>query len=335
MNRPLGHTRLVVLVIGLVLMPLLACASAHRPQPVDPDDLDRQNLQGRIFVQESFCGISLAGKNLQQASFLLSVLQGVDFSHADLTDADFTDADLRGATFAHATMDGVILNGAQLRGADFTGVALPEKWARIMPILTSGDGENADLRGLDLRDVYFYGAVNDIVCDTTRPLLETMSPLNLRYALFEGANLEFANIHESDLRHASFEQAKLFGSSMTHNRFDEAILERADLRKSLLIDNRFVRANMRHVDLTGARLAGSDLLHADLTGAILTDADLSYVDLTGAQVTLQQLQTVKWLQCAILPDGTINTREKFFGEADCTKYWSTQPRQAPPTSSHP
>lgn len=335
LNRPPRHTRFVVLVIGLALMPLLACASAQRPQPVDPDDLDRQDLSGYQFFEDSFCGITLANKLLQRTSFKSSVLQGVDFSHADLTDADFTDADLRGATFAHATMDGVTLDGAQLRGADFTGVTLPEKWARIMPILTSGDGENADLRNLDLRNVYFYGAYDPIICDGMQARFGALPPLNLRYARFDHTWLEGASIHHSDLRQTNFREANLGGLSITNTLLDDTTFEGVIAHDSWLTNNRFVRANMRHADLTGAKLAGSNLMHADLTDAILTDADLSYVDLTGAQVTPQQLQAVKWLQCAILPDGTINTREKFFGEADCAKYWSTQPRQAPPPSSHP
>lgn len=61
----------------------------------------------------------------------------------------------------------------------------------------------------------------------------------------------------------------------------------------------FANANLERIYLQGSNLSG-----VDFTGANLQGADLTATDLTGAKITEEQIKTVKWLDCAIMPDGT-------------------------------
>lgn len=63
--------------------------------------------------------------------------------------------------------------------------------------------------------------------------------------------------------------------------------------------------NLQGIDLRGADLRHANLHHADLRHARLAGADLSGADLSLADMTEGQLDEVRSLAGATLPDGTI------------------------------
>ena len=131
---------------------------------------------------------------------------------------------------------------------------------------------DADLVGADLSGISLY------VCD--------LSSADLRGANLSDATLRSANLNRSDLR-----DANLTGAIVK-----EAIL---------------IRAKMENTNLKKANLFGADLRDVNLSGADLSDADLSAADLSGANlsaalVTPEQLNKVKSLKGARMPDGSIH-----------------------------
>jgi len=122
-------------------------------------------------------------------------------------------------------------------------------------------------------------------------------------------SLERASLHGANLRNAELEGANLNRTSLRN-----ADLSGANLRKISLH-----RAKMSDADLNGATLCGADLSEADLskvdlrnahlneanlTGANLSGANLERADLLSAKVTQEQLDMVRSLQGATMPDGS-------------------------------
>ena len=166
-----------------------------------------------------------------------------------------------------------------LCGADLKGVSIP--FASLGRInLSEADLKGADLQGAGLSKSYFSGT--------------NLSGANLVGANLAGADLFEANLSGADLGHAKLNGAKLNGANLRGCRLHEANLSEADLSGVNLSVTDLIGANLRGAKLGGARLAGADL----------SEADLSQADLSGTQLTETDLEKVKSLEGAILPDGT-------------------------------
>ena len=136
--------------------------------------------------------------------------------------------------------------------------------------------EEADLRGMNLAGLVLTG----VNLSRARLSQADLSGCDLRYANLGGADLWAANVSYADLN-----EARLWGAN----------LNKANLHGSNLCGTR----------LSGANLWGADLSKANLDGAYLWDADLTEANLFQAQyLTEQQLNLVKSLQGAMLPDGS-------------------------------
>ena len=166
-----------------------------------------------------------------------------------------------------------------LCGADLKGVSIP--FASLGRInLSEADLKGADLQGAGLSKAYLSGT--------------NLSGANLVGANLAGADLFDANLSGADLSHAKLNGAKLNGANLRGCRLNEANLSEADLSGVNLDITDLIGANLRGAKLGGARLAGADL----------SEADLSQADLSGTQLTETDLEKVKSLEGAILPDGT-------------------------------
>jgi uncharacterized protein YjbI with pentapeptide repeats len=66
------------------------------------------------------------------------------------------------------------------------------------------------------------------------------------------------------------------------------------------------QTDLREADLSDAHMFHADLREADLSLTKMERADLGEADLSGAIVTKEQLETVKSLKGATLPDGSIH-----------------------------
>lgn len=129
-----------------------------------------------------------------------------------------------------------------------------------------------------------------------------------------GADLDEADLSDTALNRTNFNGVYLNNATVTDTRLVEADLtgaylvrtnlSGAFLRMSVLRDAFLNDAILVEADLTGADLRGAALLDADLSDAILSGADLSGAFLRGTKVEQTQLDQVKSLAGAVMPDGT-------------------------------
>lgn len=133
-------------------------------------------------------------------------------------------------------------------------------------------------------------------------LLDKVNPvLDLQNANFSLTVLFAPELSGLNLRKVSFS-----GADLKEAKFVDADLSSAYLQHSTLIE-----ADLTGADLSGANLMGAKLMGATLTGADLTGANLEGVDLRGAIVSREQLEQVRSLEGATMPDG-----EPYEGEFD-------------------
>lgn len=155
------------------------------------------------------------------------------------------------------------------------------------------------------------GLISKAVIDTeTADLSEvilsgtSLLDLDLAGAQLFKANLSKANLAKANLQGANLRSANLGGTSLWGANLQGADLHRAHLWGANLNKANLFQANLSGARLSGAVLWGADLRLANLENAYLWGADLRDANLWGAQnVTNKQLQMVKSLQGATLPNG--------------------------------
>lgn len=174
-----------------------------------------------------------------------------------------------------------------------------KKQQEAVPDLSGCDLSQSDLRGADLSQVQLKEA------NLRRALLGSARPdsggrrTSLRCANLQGALLEHAQLHYTDLTEANLESTEMSGAYLTG-----AILHRANLRKADLFqahfneadlsgsncsDALFIKADLRKARFHQATLCFGQFREADLRGAVLSQANLSKAslhkaDLSGARL---------------------------------------------------
>ncbi|GAC1387221.1 MAG: hypothetical protein NVSMB33_16770 [Ktedonobacteraceae bacterium] len=118
--------------------------------------------------------------------------------------------------------------------------------------------------------------------------------IDLDGADLSGTILYGINLSGANLSGAILSGAILYGADLSSADLSSADLSFADLRFARLIN----------INLNSANLRGANLSGASTSGASLNSADLSFADLSGAPFTQAQLNTVKSLQGATMPDGS-------------------------------
>lgn len=181
--------------------------------------------------------LSLRGRHLEGAVFVLADLRKVDFTAARLRDAFLSFADLRnskfGCTPAGTRSECPDLRGATLFGANLQGVSLDRAQ------LTRAILPRAEMQGVSLRKAQLQGA------------------------WLQGARLEGASLDEALLWGAHFEnpppwfQYDLQGASPTS----------AEMLS-------LTSAQLQGASLNGAQLQGASLVNTQLQGASLVGAQL-------------------------------------------------------------
>lgn len=117
-----------------------------------------------------------------------------------------------------------------------------------------------------------------------------------------------------DLSEASFifhkhNGGNLEGSLLVKSEFDNAAFNSFNFNNTQLMyaNLSWVQASgsqFKNADLTGADMSYGNFSSSDFSGANMKGADLRKSDLVRAIISNEQLQSVKSLSCAILPDGT-------------------------------
>ena len=188
----------------------------------------------------------------------------IDLEGADLSGVDLEGADLSGANLSGARINRAYLYHVNLKGADLSGTVLHGSYLY-----------GADLSGANLKGAQVY----------SRDLLLSGGP--------NKADLSGADLSGADLGGVILETADLSGANLSG-----AILYGANLR----------RANLKGADLSGAFLGSGDKLHwyslPEWSETKLQGADLGDANLTGVKISTKQLNAVKSLQGATMPNGS-------------------------------
>jgi len=149
---------------------------------------------------------------------------------------------------------------------------------------------------------------------TILPLLDGKRKTSLVRFLYEsdlmkiidlhGADLSHAELHEKDLSHINLSYADLSHTKLTRSKLHAANLSYTKLISAVVNSADLSEANLHDADLSYADLFDANLSEADLQGANLNGVDLNAANLNGATVTTQQLEKVKSLGGATMPDGS-------------------------------
>ncbi len=214
-------------------------------------DMTLANLSGVIMPAQDLSGVE--GLVLKGVNFGNADLRGANLSGLDLAQANFFGADLgcfdeeRCTTLAGADLSRAIVSSANLSGASFVqpdepipaescDVDAPRPAVKLDGAVFS----QTDLRGVDLRGVYFaQGALSG--------------------SLLQGANLSGACLREASLVLTNLREANLAGADLSEATLFNSIFFLADLSDARLVE----------AELTGANLVGADLSRVDATEASL------------------------------------------------------------------
>jgi uncharacterized protein YjbI with pentapeptide repeats len=186
--------------------------------------------------------------------------------------------------------------------------------------------EEKSLELADASPVHHVAQVRTITIlrqlDTRRQniIFQFLRDTNLAASLLTNASLLDIDLHEAHIWNINFSRsslirAKMNGASLYGADLSEAKLIDADLSKSNLLSANLSKALFIRGNLTGANLTKANLTEANLTAVCWDGANLEGADLTGAyildesgtkiSVSEEQLQGVRSLRGAIMPDGTV------------------------------
>jgi uncharacterized protein YjbI with pentapeptide repeats len=233
--------------------------------------------------------LSLRGRHLEGAAFILADLRKVDFTAARLRDAFLLGADLRNTKFECSSsgtqLDCPDLQGADLFGAKLQGVSLDRaQLTRAILIRAQMQGASlrkAQLQGAQLQGAWLQGASLDEAL-LWGAHFENPPPLFQAASLDDGAQLQGASLTpaqlasqtSAQLQGASLNLAQLQGASLNFAQFQGASLNRAQLQGASLVNTQLQGASLDVAQLQGAALFDTQLQGASLVGAQLQGAAL-------------------------------------------------------------
>jgi uncharacterized protein YjbI with pentapeptide repeats len=118
---------------------------------------------------------------------------------------------------------------------------------------------------------------------------------NLTLAQLQGsgllrANLTAANLTGTNLQRVNLERATLIQADLTGANLNQARLTAADLTEAILTEANLAKSTLRQLNATGAIWTGANLRGAELQEAALADADLSAAVLIDANLQEADLQ---------------------------------------------
>lgn len=134
--------------------------------------------------------------------------------------------------------------------------------------------------------------------------LKSINLLDFRNCLLENSNLENLSLRRVCFWNTSLNNSLLKGANLLEVDFWNADLSNSDISNADLTSS-----ILTYVNLENSLLSGSNLKNVKLNEANLSNVDLSGSSLKWAKLDLYQLKTVRSLENAIMPDGTIYSEE--------------------------
>ncbi|RPJ71609.1 MAG: hypothetical protein EHM20_14485 [Alphaproteobacteria bacterium] len=247
----------------------------------------------------------ISDSTISDTSFRSAVIYKGSISRSTLKRVIFSEADLREIKIYESTLEDSDLSNSLLAKAEIYASSL----------------ENVNLFQADLRNTTIKDSAFDKKSQFAFSNLTAAKFFgsNLREANFARSNLNFAEFHES-----SFDSAILSNTTMVGTIIDESGFENSDLTESnlsnsvirntsfkgaILRSSVFSGASLRNIDFSDTNLIEANFSKVDLTKVNLKNADLTRADLTGAKLRRKQIQDVKSLFGATLPNGEIYIKE--------------------------
>jgi len=162
---------------------------------------------------------------------------------------------------------------------------------------------NGKQKRIVLQFIYTSGLI-----DVDKSIID-LDGVNLRKANLIRMPLRKADLHGINLRRAEMSGVRLRESNLTKANLSKTNLVNAHLIDTILNDADFTNANLSDAKMKGAilvdaRMMKAKLCNAKLRGANFTGANLTGANLKDAVVTKKQLDSVKSLKGAIMPDGS-------------------------------
>ncbi|MGK7946497.1 MAG: pentapeptide repeat-containing protein [Microcystaceae cyanobacterium] len=218
-------------------------------------------------------------ENLLEELKKLGFERGNDLMGLDLSNTDLSNADLRGCDLVETNLCGANLRGARLQGTNLGDSQIDEttqldpKWRLIVELVKDG-GENRDLRGVDLSNIWLN--FDDLI--------------NLTGANLEGVNLSNSRLYNFEFSNANLKNANLSKSELGY--LSGACLEGADLSDAELgelfnnvicVNTNFSRVNCNdeHINFENANCTGANFQEASLTSGLISGADFTNANFTG------------------------------------------------------
>jgi uncharacterized protein YjbI with pentapeptide repeats len=224
-------------------------------------------------------GVSHWNRWRAQNSFISPDLSGADLDDTNLEDADLEGANISGASFQRSVLIRAALSNANLSGANLDGSNLKDA------NLGSADLSGARFRRAILTGAILKSANVNRVFNGMAPLVENDLLDRTRSVDFLYANLDGADLSNSDLRMACFEEASLVKANLSNANFEGASFRLALLNGATMLNTRFNDVNFNHANFENSDLRSATLSMARFEGANFTSADLSHAALIGATMS--------------------------------------------------
>lgn len=255
-------------------------------------NLQNLNLRGADFTNANLIGANLKGADLTQANLHNANLKDAHLDGANLTGARLTNARLDNATLAGTNLTGTHLENTKFRFCDLSSAIFsPEpifggsiynrtSFFKAVNLPAARLGLNWSF--LDLRGAHLTDIPKDLNGLKARRALfpdeVNLSGVSFKQANFEGAQMYYANLTESDLSGASLDNTLLKGAILTR-----ANLSNASMKGAWLLaqaggndPNKYEAAKAPGAFLINTNLDGAHCDGVDFTGVLfLTNSALS------------------------------------------------------------
>ena len=241
-------------------------------------DLSGKDLSGSHFISASFKNTNLKNADLTDARLVevdltkLKSLVGANLSKAVISYSNLSGNDLDGATLGWNNMQ-----HTNLSGLDFT---VTTKKFMEAGLFIGSDLSNANLEGFvfiakdELGNVMLYDAIIENGANLVDKSILELSAIYWAegaYAVWVvtkevvGNDLQLKVISMTDFGYANLQNANLSNTDLTNAVFNTTDLTNANLSN----------ADLTYANLTNANLTGTNLVDANLTGAVLDGAILN------------------------------------------------------------
>ena len=252
-------------------------------------DFSQIQIYSGELVNRDLSNIDLSGASLRQVS---------------LVDCDLSRANLSNTNITNSYLEGINLNDANLSHANFC-VGSEQDYSQIRANILSDWTRMLDNLPLKAANK----AREQMSAQMSQQLHQFLFPVS-----FKRANLERADLSNTDLRRAFLNNANLQEADLTNADLSQADLRGANLSNANLTGIKCDRTNFSQANLTGITIDSNDLSTAKLNWTIMPDGSVhSNPALELINAKLNPLKRKAWFPITVRQNGDLTT-SKFAGK---------------------